>query len=85
MCEFQEGGPYIATQLLTFSADKQPTRVKNSGLQDATELQHITANEASGAGFLPVIEKARCKSNRFATYSSWEIKAMIIVVLLSDV
>ena len=73
------------TQLLTFSANKQPTRIKKITLQDATDLQHITANEASGAGSLPGIEKVHCKSNRLATYASWEIKAMIIVVLLSDV
>jgi hypothetical protein len=57
VCGFQEGGPYIVTQLLTFSADKQPTRVKNSGLQDATDLQQITANEASGVGSLPGLER----------------------------
>ena len=36
--------------LLTYSAYKQPTRIKKTRLQDATDLQHITAHEASGAG-----------------------------------
>jgi hypothetical protein len=72
----------MVTQLLTFSANKQADGEKNNRLQDATDLQQITANEASGGGSLPVIEKAHCKSNRLATYGSWEIKAMVIVVLI---
>jgi hypothetical protein len=73
------------TQPLIFSINKQASSAKKIWLQDATDLQQITANEASGAGSLPGIEKVHCKSNRLATYGSWEIKAMIIVVLLSDV
>jgi hypothetical protein len=57
----------MATQLLTFSANKQATGIKKSRVQNATDLQQITAHEASGAGSLPVIEKAHCKCNRLAT------------------
>ncbi len=57
----------MATQPLTFIANKQATGVKKSSVQNATDLQQITAHEASGAGFLPGIENMHCKSNRLAT------------------
>ena len=58
----------MVTQPLTFSANQQASSAKKIWLQDATDLQQITANEASGARSLPGIERVRCKSNRLATY-----------------
>ena len=56
--------------LLAYSAYKQPTRIKKTRLQDATDLQQIAANEASGAGSLPVIEKAWCKMQQICNITS---------------
>jgi hypothetical protein len=60
----------MVTQLLTFSANKQADGEKNNRLQNATDLQHITANEASGAGLPPGIEIIHCKMQQSCNRSS---------------
>ena len=56
----------MATQPLISSANKQASGAKKSRLQNATELQQITSNEASGAGLLPGIEKIHCKMQQIS-------------------
>ncbi len=74
------------TQPLIFSANKQPTRVKKilgCMMQQTCSISPLMKPLERNS--YQALKKVHCKSNRLATYCPWEIKAMIIVVLLSDV